>query len=121
MNLKKAKTKIWVVFCEIIPVLLFMGLSAGFAWGDNSVCFSCHKNSMPHLSNIEKTCNKSHPDKEFVRQHPLSQSFAKEKIHTSALIAEEDFGEKVVGWAKIIYIVLIVTVIGGMVFLVLCF
>lgn len=121
MNLKEEWIKARIVFCEILPVLLLVGLSAGSAWGDNSVCLSCHQDSMPHLSNIEEAWNKSHPDKEFVRQHAFSESFAKEKVHISASIAEEDFLEKVVEWAKILRIVLIVTVIGGMVFLLLCF
>jgi hypothetical protein len=33
-----------------------------------------------------------------------------------ASIKGEEFGEKVVGWVRVVYIVLIVTVIGGMTF-----
>jgi hypothetical protein len=37
-------------------------------------------------------------------------------MHVLASISGEDFGEKVVGWVKIVYILLIVAVIGGLTF-----
>ncbi len=121
MNLKEKSIRAWTVFCKAFSVLLFVGLLAGVAWGDNSVCLSCHRDSMPHLFKVEKTADKSHPEKAFVRQHTLSKNFAKEKIHASQSITEADFGKNVVGWAKIIYIVLIGSAIGGVILLFLCF
>jgi hypothetical protein len=56
--------------------------------------------------NLQKTCGVCHPG--------ASENFAKGKIHTMASISGEDFGEKVVGWIRVIYIVLIACVIGGM-------
>jgi hypothetical protein len=35
-------------------------------------------------------------------------------MHIVASISGEDFGEKVVGWVRIVYILLIVSVIGGL-------
>ena len=121
MNFKEKSIRAWTVFCKTLPVLLFVGLLAGVAWGENSVCLSCHRDSMGHLSRIEKSADTSHPNKEFIRKHILLQSFSKEKIHASASMVGEDFGKNVVGWAKIIYIVLIGTAIGGVIFLLLCF
>jgi hypothetical protein len=37
-------------------------------------------------------------------------------MHTVASIKGEEFGEKVVGWVRIVYIILIVMVIGGLTF-----
>jgi hypothetical protein len=37
-------------------------------------------------------------------------------MHVIASISGEDFGEKVVGWVRIVYIILIVMVIGGLTF-----
>lgn len=121
MNLKEEIIKAWIVFYKMLPVLLFVGLLVGIACGDIPFSMNCRQDSMTYLSNIEKICNQSHPDKEFIIQHALSQNFGKERIHYSASIAGEDFEEKVVEWVKIIYYMgLIVTVIGGIVFLLLC-
>ena len=81
-------------------------------------CASCHgvhdirpssdPKSMIHKDNLQKTCGACHPG--------ASANFAKGKIHSVASISGEDFGEKVVGWVRVIYLFLIVTVIGGMIF-----
>ena len=96
----------------------FHGLS--YRGGDtySANCASCHgvhdirpswdPKSMIHKDNLQRTCGNCHPG--------ASENFAKGKIHAVASIKGEDFGEKVVGWVRIIYIALIVTVIGGMVF-----
>jgi hypothetical protein len=96
----------------------FHGLS--YRGGDtfSANCASCHgvhdirpssdPQSMIHRDNLNKTCGNCHPG--------ASDNFAKGKIHTVAGISGEDFGEKVVGWVRIVYIILIVAVIGGMVF-----
>ena len=95
----------------------FHGLS--YRGGDtfSANCASCHgvhdilsssdPKSMINKGNLQKTCGSCHPG--------ASENFAKGKIHTIASISGEDFGEKVVGWVRIVYIILIVTVIGGMV------
>ncbi len=96
----------------------FHGLSyrGGDAYSAN--CASCHgvhdirpssdPKSMIHKDNLQKTCGTCHPG--------ASENFAKGKIHAVASIAGEDFGEKVVGWVRAFYLVLIVCVIGGMFF-----
>ncbi len=96
----------------------FHGLS--YRGGDtfSANCASCHgvhdirpssdPKSMIHKDNLQKTCGACHPG--------ASANFAKGKIHAVASISGEDFGEKVVGWVRIIYLFLIVGVIGGMVF-----
>ncbi|OGP86712.1 MAG: hypothetical protein A2156_04410 [Deltaproteobacteria bacterium RBG_16_48_10] len=96
----------------------FHGLS--YRGGDtySANCASCHgvhdirpssdPQSMVHKDNLQKTCGNCHPG--------ASANFAKGKIHTIASISGEDFGEKVVGWVRVIYIFLIVGVIGGMIF-----
>jgi hypothetical protein len=61
---------------------------------------------MIYKDNLQKTCGSCHPG--------ASENFAKGKIHSVASITGEELGEKVVGWIRIIYIVLIVCVIGGM-------
>jgi len=96
----------------------FHGLS--YRGGDtfSANCASCHgvhdirpssdPKSMIHKDNLQKTCGTCHPK--------ASVNFARGKIHTLANIKGVDIGEKVVGWVRIIYIILIVTVIGGMTF-----
>jgi len=96
----------------------FHGLS--YRGGDtfSANCASCHgvhdirpssdPKSMIHKDNLQRTCGACHPG--------ASVNFSKGKIHTIASIAGEDFGEKVVGWIRTIYLILIVCVIGGMTF-----
>ncbi len=96
----------------------FHGLS--YRGGDtySANCASCHgvhdirpssdPKSMIYKDNLQKTCGSCHPG--------ASENFAKGKIHSVASIQGAEFGEKVVGWIRIIYIVLIVCVIGGMTF-----
>jgi len=96
----------------------FHGLS--YRGGDtySANCASCHgvhdifpssdSRSMTYKDNLQKTCGSCHPG--------ASENFAKGKIHAVASITGEDFGEKVVGWVRVVYIMLIVMVIGGMSF-----
>lgn len=96
----------------------FHGLS--YKGGDtySANCASCHgvhdirpstdPKSSVHPSNLQKTCGSCHPG--------ASENFAKGKIHAVPSPKAEDIGDRIVGWVKIIYIVLIVVVIGGMVF-----
>lgn len=96
----------------------FHGLS--YRGGDtfSANCASCHgvhdirpssdPKSMTYKDNLQKTCGVCHPG--------ASQNFAKGKIHSVASISGEEFGEKVVGWIRVIYLILIVCVIGGMTF-----
>jgi glutaredoxin len=96
----------------------FHGLS--YRGGDtySANCASCHgvhdirrssdPKAMTHKDNLQKTCGICHPG--------ASKNFAGGKIHAVASIRGEEFGEKVVGWVRVAYILLIVTVIGGMVF-----
>jgi nitrate/TMAO reductase-like tetraheme cytochrome c subunit len=63
---------------------------------------------MIHKDNLQKTCGNCHPGAEV--------NFAKGKMHAVASISGVDFGEKVVGWVRIVYILLIVAVIGGLTF-----
>jgi hypothetical protein len=58
---------------------------------------------MIHKDNLQKTCGSCHPG--------ATENFAKGKIHSIASITGEDFGE-----IRIVYIVLIIMVIGGMTF-----
>jgi len=96
----------------------FHGLS--YLGGDtfSANCASCHgvhdirpssdPKSMIHKDNLQKTCGVCHPG--------ASENFAKGKMHSVASVEGEDFGERVVGWVRIVYIFLIVVVIGGMTF-----
>ena len=96
----------------------FHGLS--YRGGDtySANCASCHgvhdilpssdPKSMIHRDNLQKTCGNCHPG--------ASANFAKGKIHAVASIRGEEFGEKVVGWVRVVYIFLIVMTIGGMTF-----
>jgi len=96
----------------------FHGLS--YRGGDtySANCASCHgvhdirsasdPKSMIYKDNLQKTCGSCHPG--------ASENFAKGKMHSVASISGEDFGEKVVGWVRIVYILLIVGVIGGLTF-----
>jgi hypothetical protein len=96
----------------------FHGLS--YRGGDtfSANCASCHgvhdirsssdPKSLVHRDNLQKTCGTCHPR--------ASVNFAKGKIHAVASITGEEFGEKVVGWVRVIYIILIVCTIGGMTF-----
>jgi hypothetical protein len=96
----------------------FHGLS--YLGGDtySANCASCHgvheilpssdPRSKINKANLQETCGNCHPG--------ASENFAKGKIHVIASITGEEFGEKVVGWVRVVYIVLIVMVIGGMIF-----
>jgi hypothetical protein len=96
----------------------FHGLS--YQGGDtfSANCASCHgvhdirsssdPKSMVYKDNLQKTCGACHPG--------ASANFAKGKIHSIASITGEEFGEKVVGWVRVLYLFLIVAVIGGMIF-----
>jgi hypothetical protein len=63
---------------------------------------------MIHKDNLQKTCGTCHPG--------ASENFAKGKMHAVVSITGAEFGDKVVGWVKIIYIFLIIGVIGGLTF-----
>jgi hypothetical protein len=63
---------------------------------------------MIYKDNLQKTCGVCHPK--------ASINFSKGKMHTLADIRGVDFGEKMVGWVRIVYIILIVAVIGGLSF-----
>jgi len=96
----------------------FHGLS--YRGGDtySANCASCHgvhdirpssdPQSMIHKNNLQKTCGVCHPG--------ASENFAKGKMHSVASVTGEEFGEKVVGWVRVVYILLIVAVIGGLTF-----
>jgi hypothetical protein len=96
----------------------FHGLS--YRGGDtySANCASCHgvhdirpssdPKSMIYKDNLQKTCGNCHPG--------ALENFAKGKMHAVASIGGKDFGEKVVGWVRVVYILLIVMVIGGMIF-----
>lgn len=96
----------------------FHGLS--YQGGDtySANCASCHgvhdirpssdPKSSVHKDNLQKTCGSCHPG--------ASENFAKGKIHALASIAGDEIGDKIVGWVKVAYIVLIVLVIGGLTF-----
>lgn len=96
----------------------FHGLS--YRGGDtySANCASCHgvhdilpssdPKSMIHKDNLQKTCGNCHPG--------ASANFAKGKMHAVASIGGDEIGDMIVGWVKIIYIILIVMVIGGLTF-----
>ena len=75
-------------------------------------CASCHgyhnikpstdSTSMIHKSNLVKTCGKCHPG--------ANERFAMGKIH----ITETDREEPIIYWISTIYIILIITIVGGM-------
>ena len=94
----------------------FHGLS--YQGGDtfSANCASCHgvhdirpssdPKSMIHKDNLQKTCGNCHPG--------ASENFSQGKMHVVSSIAGDEIGDKIVGWVKIIYIILIVMVIGGL-------
>jgi len=63
---------------------------------------------MIHKDNLQKTCGNCHPG--------ASANFAKGKMHAVASIGGDEIGDMIIGWVKIIYIILIVMVIGGLTF-----
>jgi hypothetical protein len=80
-------------------------------------CASCHgvhdilspsdPRSTVNKNNLQKTCGKCHPG--------ASENFAKLAIHTFAPTGGKNFGDKVMGWVRTFYIILIIVVIVGMV------
>jgi hypothetical protein len=96
----------------------FHGLS--YQGGDtfSANCASCHgvhdirpssdPKSMIHIDNLQKTCGSCHPG--------ASKNFSQGKMHVLTSITGDEIGDKIVGWVKIIYIILIVMVIGGLTF-----
>jgi hypothetical protein len=96
----------------------FHGLS--YQGGDiyTANCASCHgvhdirppsdPESTVNKNNLQKTCGQCHPG--------ASENFARLAIHTFAPTGGADFGERIVEWVRIFYIILIIAVIGGMVF-----
>jgi hypothetical protein len=96
----------------------FHGLS--YQGGDtfSANCASCHgvhdirpssdSKSMIHKDNLQKTCGSCHPG--------ASENFSQGKMHVLSSITGGEIGDKIVGWVKIIYIILIVMVIGGLTF-----
>jgi hypothetical protein len=63
---------------------------------------------MIHKDNLQKSCGNCHPG--------ASENFAKTRMHAVASIAGSEFEEKIIGWVRVIYIFLIVTVVGGLTF-----
>ncbi len=96
----------------------FHGLS--YRGGDPYVadCASCHgihdirppsdPESTVNKNNLKKTCGHCHPD--------ASENFAKLSIHTFGPKGRMNTGEKVAGWVRTLYIIIIIAVVGGMVF-----
>ncbi len=96
----------------------FHGLS--YQGGDtfSANCASCHgvhdirpssdPQSMIHKDNLQKTCGNCHPG--------ASENFARGKMHVVTSTTGGEIGDRIVGWVKIIYILLIVGVIGGLTF-----
>ncbi len=96
----------------------FHGLS--YRGGDPYVadCASCHgvhdilppsdPKSTVNKNNLQKTCGQCHPG--------ASKNFAKLAIHTFSGTGEVGFGEKIVGWVRTFYIILIIVVVGGTAF-----
>jgi hypothetical protein len=96
----------------------FHGLS--YQGGDtfSANCASCHgvhdirpssdPKSMIYKDNLQKTCGSCHPG--------ASENFSRGKMHVLSSITGGEIGDKIVGWVKIIYIILIVMVIGGLTF-----
>ena len=96
----------------------FHGLS--YQGGDtySANCASCHgvhgirsssdPKSMIHKDNLQKTCGNCHPG--------ASENFAKGKMHVVTSTTGGEIGDRIVGWVKVIYILLIVGVIGGLTF-----
>jgi len=115
MNIREENIKARIVFCKMLSILLFLGLLVGVVWGDNSSCLSYHRHET-----LSKQDARSYSDKEFVRQYTPCEDISKGKIHTIPSITGKGFGENTVEWIRIIHIGLIVTVIGGMVFLIFC-
>jgi hypothetical protein len=61
---------------------------------------------MTHKDNLQKTCGSCHPG--------ASENFSQGRMHVLASITGDEIGDQIVGWVKIIYIILIVMVIGGL-------
>jgi formate dehydrogenase gamma subunit len=79
-------------------------------------CASCHgtHNILPssdprstvNPANLEATCGKCHQG--------VTQKFIQTKVHQDGGIRTRDIGTRVVGWVRIVYLVLIAGVIGAM-------
>ncbi len=118
MSSKWRKIESRIVFCEILSVLLLIGLSAGFAWGENHVCSGCHHSSLANLISLEWIHHQSHPDNAWGRQQAFPH--ISEEVLTGASVTEERFNEQQAERVRIIRILLIGTVIGAMLFLGRC-
>ncbi len=117
MSSKGRKTERRIVFCEILSVLLLIGLSAGFAWGENQVCSGCHHHSWANLLNFRWIDHESRFDKALAGERASSD--VKEKILTRASVTE-GFDEEQAERTRITRILLIGTLIGGILFLGRC-
>lgn len=115
MSSKGRKIERRIVFCEILSILLLIGLSAGFAWGENHVCSGCHHHSLGTL--LGWMHHESRPDKGLAGVQ--ASSSVKEKFLTKASVTEE-FDEGQAERTRITRILLIGTLIGGMLFLGRC-
>jgi len=71
MNIKEENMKARIIFCKRLSILLFVGLLAGVAWGENSYCLSYHRHET-----LSKQDARSYSDKEFVRQYPLCEDIS---------------------------------------------
>ncbi len=118
MSSKERKTERRIVFCEILSVLLLIGLSAGFAWGENQVCSGCHHRSVAAFINFEWIQHHSHPDKALAGERGPSQMSEEALIGTS--VRQEGFDEEQAERTRIIRILLIGTLIGAVLFLGRC-
>ncbi len=115
MNSTGRKTGGRIVFCEILSVLLLIGFSAGFAWGENHACSGCHRHSFGTL--LGWMHHESRPDEGWAGDQASSD--VKEKILTKASVTE-GFNEGQTERTRITQILLIGTLIGGMLFLGRC-
>lgn len=80
-------------------------------------CSSCHgvhdilpssdSRSSINPAHLEQTCGKCHKG--------ASRRFTQTRVHLEGSAKAHDLGSRIVGWVRILYIVLIVLVIGGMV------
>ena len=119
MNPRLGRKEERIVFCEILSVLLLAGLFAGFAWGNNNVCPDRSRDSTPSLIE-ERTYREGPQETAFVKPQALSQNPERERTFIKTSMTDEGFDENQVEWVRIIQIVLIGTVVGGMLFLGRC-
>ncbi len=107
-----------MVLSEMVLILASIGLGAGIVWGEGSANRNCDGDLMTSPTDIEKAWMRNVSNREFTRSQPQDGNLAQGKILNTS--RREDLDPNTVQWARIIRLGLILTLAGGIIFLVRC-